>query len=127
MQVEVDALLEGSPSGPGLAAPALEALLQRAQADCAAVVPLALAAKKARRPRWPLPALAAVSLVLCDDSYIRGLNAAHRGKDAATDVLSFEVPDEPGEVPPPVKLLGDLVVSLDTAARQAAERGCASL
>ncbi|KAI8470741.1 MAG: HAD-like protein [Monoraphidium minutum] len=122
MAVEVDAMLEGSPDAGGGPA-ALRELLERAQAGCAAAVPLVLAAKKARRPRWPLPALASVSLVLCDDAYIRALNAAHRGKDAATDVLSFEVPDEPGEAPPPVKLLGDLVVSLDTAARQAAERG----
>ena len=126
MQIEVDAMVEGSPALPGSAAPSREeltALLRRVQADCAAAVPLALAAKKQRNPRWPLPALASVSLVLCDDAYIRALNAAHRGKDAPTDVLSFEVPDEPGEVPPPVKLLGDLVISLDTAARQAAERG----
>lgn len=137
MQVEVDAMIEGSPAvqlaqgdgggggkrGAAAGGGELEALLRRVQADCGAAVPLALAAKKARKPRWPLPALAAVSLVLCDDAYIRALNAAHRGKDAATDVLSFEVPDEPGEVPPPVKLLGDLVISLDTAARQARERG----
>jgi hypothetical protein len=126
MEVEVDAMLEGAPlpGGSAGARAALEELLRAAQADCAAAVPLALAAKKARAPRWPLPALASVSLVLCDDPYIRELNAAHRGKDAPTDVLSFEVPDEPGELPPPVKLLGDLVVSLDTAARQAEERGC---
>lgn len=126
MQIEVDAMVEGRPALPGKPAPSdadLTALLRRVQADCARAVPLALAAKKERNPKWPLPALASVSLVLCDDDYIRALNAAHRGKDSATDVLSFEVPDEPGEVPPPVKLLGDLVVSLDTAARQAEERG----
>jgi hypothetical protein len=134
MQVEIDAMLEGSPDlPPGALAPRapddavsasdLEALLRRVQADVGAAVPHVLVAKKARRPRWPLPQLATVSLVLCDDAYIRSLNAAHRGKDAATDVLSFEVPDEPGEVPPPVKLLGDLVISLETAARQAEERG----
>ncbi|GBF97297.1 hypothetical protein Rsub_09988 [Raphidocelis subcapitata] len=119
--VEVDSLLEGAPTGQGRAD--LEALLAGARADTAAVVPLALAAKKARLPRWRVPALASVSLVLCDDAYIASLNAAHRGKEGPTDVLSFEVPDEPGEVAPPIKLLGDLVVSLDTAARQAEERG----
>lgn len=122
MEVEVDAMIEGSPTGQGVQSD-LEQLLRQVQADCGAAVPLALAAKKARKPRWPLPALASVSLVLCDDDYIRALNAAHRGKDAPTDVLSFEVPDEPGEVPPPIKLLGDLVISIDTAARQAEERG----
>jgi rRNA maturation RNase YbeY len=122
MRVDVDAMVEGSPHAAPTQA-AATALLKAVQSDCEAAVRLALAAKKARAPRWPLPSLASVSLVLCDDAYIRALNAAHRGVDAPTDVLSFEVPDEPGEVPPPVKLLGDLVVSLDTAARQAAERG----
>ena len=127
MEVEVDGMVEGTPlaGSPAGGREPLTALLRAAQADCAAVVPLVLAAKKARNPKWPFPALASVSLVLSDDAYIRGLNAAHRGKDTPTDVLSFEVPDEPGEVPPPIKLLGDLVVSLDTAARQAEERGCA--
>ncbi|MED5373599.1 MAG: rRNA maturation RNase YbeY [Myxococcota bacterium] len=55
-----------------------------------------------------------LSLVACDDAFIRPLNASWRGKDAATDVLSFPQDD-------PV-VLGDLVISLETAARQATER-----
>jgi rRNA maturation RNase YbeY len=36
-----------------------------------------------------------LSLVLCDDVYMRTLNKKWRGKDSTTDVLSFEVaPDE---------------------------------
>lgn len=35
--------------------------------------------------------------MLCDDAYIRGLNAEWRGKDAPTDVLSFEMPEDEGE------------------------------
>lgn len=65
-----------------------------------------------------------VSVVLVDDAAIRELNRTYRGKDCATDVLSFalnegdepEVIDGPGET-----LLGDIVISLPTAARQAAE------
>lgn len=38
--------------------------------------------------------VACLSLVLCDDAHIRHLNSLHRGKDAATDVLSFELGDE---------------------------------
>ena len=32
--------------------------------------------------------------MLCDDAHIASLNAAHRGKPAPTDVLSFEMGDE---------------------------------
>lgn len=61
---------------------------------------------------------ASLSLSLVDDCKIRRLNRLHRGKDSATDVLSFPLvtADEPavGE-----RLLGDIVISLDTARRQA--------
>ncbi len=57
---------------------------------------------------------AELSVVLCDDARIAELNAAWRGVDGPTDVLSF--PQEDAQV------LGDLVISLDTAARQASER-----
>ena len=56
-----------------------------------------------------------VSLLLCDDAFIRTLNAAHRGVDKATDVLSFAQED--------AHLLGDIVISLETAARQARAAG----
>ena len=53
------------------------------------------------------------------DAHIQSLNKTWRGKDEPTDVLSF-----PGDAPVRIVLaLGDLVISLDTAARQAAERG----
>ena len=64
-------------------------------------------------------------MVLCDDAHIRSLNAEWRNKDAATDVLSF--PMDAGDLPPgyPPRLLGDVVISLDTAARQADDAGWA--
>lgn len=37
--------------------------------------------------------MASLSLVLCDDAHIRALNNRYRGKDYATDVLSFELKD----------------------------------
>jgi len=55
-----------------------------------------------------------LSVVLCGDAWIQPLNAQWRGKDAATDVLSFPQDDE--------VILGDVVVSVDTAQRQADER-----
>ena len=67
---------------------------------------------------------AELSLVLCDDAFIAGLNAEWRGIAAPTDVLSFPLEDDmpcfPGGPP---RMLGDLFISLDTAERQAAERG----
>lgn len=67
---------------------------------------------------------AEVSVVLADDSYIHELNLEYRGKDCPTDVLSFAL-DE-GEEPdivdgPEESLLGDIIISLETAARQAEE------
>ena len=58
-----------------------------------------------------------VTLVLVGDRTIRALKHEHWGEDAATDVLSFPT-WEPGDpfMPPH---LGDIVISLDTAARQA--------
>ncbi len=56
-----------------------------------------------------------LSLVLTNDSFIQDLNVAWRGVDGPTDVLSFPQDDE--------VVLGDLVLSLPTARRQAEERG----
>ncbi|EKX53280.1 hypothetical protein GUITHDRAFT_150364 [Guillardia theta CCMP2712] len=57
-----------------------------------------------------------LSIVLCSDVWIRGLNKKWRQKDTATDVLSF--PQETDN-----DILGDLVISVQTAEAQAAERG----
>lgn len=62
-----------------------------------------------------------VSVLLTDDSDMRQLNREYRGTDAPTDVLAFSMREgEDGDVNP--SLLGDLVVSLETAARQALTR-----
>lgn len=55
-----------------------------------------------------------LSLSLVGDAQIRALNAKWRGKDEATDVLSFPLGDA---------LLGDVVISLETARRVAREQG----
>ena len=57
-----------------------------------------------------------VSLVLTRDPAVRALNARYRGKDKPTDVLSFPGPG--GEAG-----LGDIVVSVDTAERNARRQG----
>ncbi|MFH1466465.1 MAG: rRNA maturation RNase YbeY [Pseudomonadota bacterium] len=67
-------------------------------------------------------ARAELSLVLCDDRFIQALNRDYRGKDAPTDVLSFAM-REGEDADPDDPVLGDIVISLETAARQAAEHG----
>jgi probable rRNA maturation factor len=83
-----------------------------------------LARRIARRGRRLLDALrlpeAELSLVLVSDAVMRRLNRSWRGRDRPTDVLSFAQAEGPGGAPP--GLLGDVVISLDTARRQAAER-----
>lgn len=65
---------------------------------------------------------AELSLVLCDDAFIRALNRQWRGIDDATDVLSFAM-GEGEDADLHAEVLGDIVISMDTAARQAAELG----
>ena len=64
---------------------------------------------------------ASVSVSLVGDAAIRRMNREHRGRDAATDVLSFPL-YAPGERAGDgvERLLGDVVISVDTAGRQAA-------
>lgn len=59
---------------------------------------------------------AEASFVLTDDAEIRGLNRDWRGVDAATDVLSFAMQEGPGAALAP-ELLGDVVISVETARR----------
>jgi probable rRNA maturation factor len=66
---------------------------------------------------------ASLSLTLVSDAEMRTINKEHRGKDRPTDVLSFSidgaVPGN-GQVASPERLLGDVVISVETARRQAA-------
>jgi len=55
-----------------------------------------------------------VHVTLVDDATIRRLNAQHLGARRATDVLAFNL-----EGPGPSPLLGEVIVSVDTARRQA--------
>ncbi len=67
---------------------------------------------------------AELSLVLTDDPHIHALNRAHRDKDRPTDVLAFsQNEDARGRFLPfdarARVMLGDVVISLDTASAQA--------
>jgi probable rRNA maturation factor len=67
---------------------------------------------------------AELSVLLTNDAEIHALNLQHRHKDKPTDVLSFPL-DEGGGADGRVsgtRVLGDVVISLDTAARQARGR-----
>lgn len=58
-----------------------------------------------------------VDVLLANDATLRRLNKTFRGKNTATDVLSFPAAENPSSH------AGDLAISLDTAARQAAAFG----
>ncbi len=60
---------------------------------------------------------AELSLALVDDGKIQELNHRYRGQDKPTDVLSFPLQDHLCPT-----LLGEVVISLDTAKRQAERR-----
>lgn len=64
---------------------------------------------------------AELSLVLADDPFIAELNQTYLGRVGPTNVLAF--PQQEGELAGlnPGGLLGDVVVSVDTAAREAVE------
>ena len=64
------------------------------------------------------PSYAELSVTLCTDARIRELNREWREVDAATDVLSF-----PADSFDDVVLLGDCVVSVDTARRRVGGSG----
>ncbi|MFC6647377.1 rRNA maturation RNase YbeY [Granulicella cerasi] len=59
-----------------------------------------------------------IAVLLADDRMLRRLNREYRGKNKATDVLSFPAMEELAEV-----TAGDLAVSLETAQKQADEHG----
>jgi probable rRNA maturation factor len=87
--------------------------------------PLLVAGERALRTEGA--ATAEVSLLLTDDESIHALNRDYRGQDKPTDVLSFAQRDQLPDAPDPPKgsthglpeTLGDVVISVETAVRQA--------
>lgn len=79
--------------------------------------------------RWCQAALQAdvrqaqVSLLLVDEEEGRALNHEYRGKDYATNVLSFALNE--GEPVPGLPLVGDLVLCAPVVEREAAAQGVA--
>ena len=139
--VDVDVSLGEDTAGEGWgASPELAALAAELEASCPALMQAVLDCASAPSDALALPAPlralqryavgAELSVLLCGDAEIEALNAQYRGVEEATDVLSFplldpDAGDAPGAFlfPNGHAALGDVVVSLSTAARQAAERG----
>ena len=55
-----------------------------------------------------------VSVLFCNDEYIKELNSSYRNIDAPTDVLSFENDEEYEDEEGKWKCVGDIAISLDT-------------
>lgn len=66
-----------------------------------------------------------VSVRIVDAEEGRALNSAYRGKDKATNVLSFPAGDGAGAVLPPdvARSLGDIVICAPVVDREAEEQG----
>lgn len=64
---------------------------------------------------------AEVVVAFADDARVRELNRDFRGKDSATNVLSFPAPEDlPGPGP---RALGDVILARETVAAEAAAEG----
>ena len=61
-----------------------------------------------------------IAILLADDEQVRSLNATFRGRDAATNVLSFPAAEAAGEAASP---LGDIALAFGVCEREAAEQG----
>jgi probable rRNA maturation factor len=70
--------------------------------------------------RHPGLADSEVSLLFTSDEEVRALNAAWRGKDKATNVLSFPMAEE-GDLAS-AQLLGDIALAHGVCAREAADK-----
>jgi probable rRNA maturation factor len=117
------------PDGPSTIALTVGApAWRRHLADPERVCQRAIAATLASVPMPPWLAQAEVSVLLADDVTVRRLNAAYRGKDCATDVLSFPAFERvleaaPEHVAPGPVPLGDIVLALETVRAEAAAAG----
>ncbi len=97
-------------AGDWPAAQELEVLARRATEACLAEV------------EFSAPPHSELGLTFTDDAHIAALNGEWRGKDRATNVLSFPLAElRPGDALP--ALLGDIVFGFETVSREAQEQG----
>jgi probable rRNA maturation factor len=81
------------------------------------------AAALADHPRVALEPASEASIVLGSVALVHRLNRTFRGKDAATNVLSFPYRPPLGAGPEDGAYLGDVVLAAETVRREAEERG----
>ncbi|WP_019627166.1 rRNA maturation RNase YbeY [Thioalkalivibrio sp. ALJT] len=87
-------------------------------------LPAATTLHRAARAAWRGDGEAGVTLRLVDTDEGRALNHAFRGRDYATNVLSFPAPDLPPGLPPEANVyLGDVILCVPVLAREAEEQG----
>ncbi len=60
------------------------------------------------------------NVIFVDNDYIKNINRDYRGKDVATDVITFALEDNE-DVKLEIRILGDIFISLDKASEQAIE------
>ena len=84
--------------------------------DALGETPDALARRVVRAAAAGETRLGAVSVLFADDAAVQALNRTWRGKDAATNVLSFPAPAGFG-------MLGDIALALETLTTEAAAQG----
>jgi probable rRNA maturation factor len=90
--------------------------------SCEEAIAAAVAAV-ARHPGCEEARGAEACVVLADDALLRSLNLDYRGKDAATNVLSFPFAHPPGGGD--ARHLGDVVLAAETVRKEAGEQGIA--
>ncbi len=66
---------------------------------------------------------AVLNIIIVDNEYIHKINREYRGVDRETDVISFALEDDDTFVKLPIRVLGDIYISIDRVKSQALEYG----
>lgn len=64
-----------------------------------------------------------VNIIIVDNEKIRTINLEYRNIDRETDVISFALEDDDTFIKLPIRILGDIYISIDKARTQAIEYG----
>jgi probable rRNA maturation factor len=64
-----------------------------------------------------------LTVVLANDEFVRELNKTYRGKDKATNILSFPSSSPESRILNPESYLGDIILAYNTIASEAREQG----